>query len=249
MKILFLPIWTLTFHASCFTLNSLLSKILSSWWTLPRLRPPHQAAPQSPPHSASLRGSGDYFRFRKFLKTYFDWFSSSKLLCQLNSVMEELNIKKYTCSSSFVGLIPRCRRRFPSSLVDTSPVCASSNFPNASTNSRMCDSLNIVNSCLIHSIWWHFTWATCYCFPSSGGRVRTDPSSRGPEHGWIFFQEILIMLLQPFLKTLYFWLPPPPYFPESVTKNQILDPFLSTFRKNHFSHLKSSKKYNKSAKK
>ena len=68
-------------------------------------------------------------------------------------------------------------------------------------------------------------------------------------HGWIFFQEILIMLFQPFSKTLYFWLPPPPYFPESVTKNQILDPFLSTFRKNHFSHLKSPKKYNKSAKK
>ena len=68
-------------------------------------------------------------------------------------------------------------------------------------------------------------------------------------HGWIFFQEILIMLFQPFSKTLYFWLPPPPYFLESVTKNQILDPFLSTFRKNHFSHLKSPKKYNKSAKK
>ena len=38
-----------------------------------------------------------------------------------------------------------------------------------------------------------------------------------------------------FFENLIFLTTPPPYFPESVTKNQILDPFLSTFRKNHFS--------------
>ena len=52
-----------------------------------------------------------------------------------------------------------------------------------------------------------------------------------------------------FFKNLIFLTTPPPYFPESVTKNQILDPFFSTFRKNHFFYLKSPKKYNKSAKK
>ena len=47
-----------------------------------------------------------------------------------------------TCSSSLVGLMPRCLRRLPSCLVDTRPDCVSSNLLKASTNSRMWDSLS-----------------------------------------------------------------------------------------------------------